>query len=80
MQDTIDDDDDKLKKLKNEWGEAVYKAVTDALLELNEYNPSGRYAVPELWNLKEGRRATLKEVTQYIIKQWKTNKRRKRWD
>ncbi|XWS65981.1 hypothetical protein CRYUN_Cryun05aG0160900 [Craigia yunnanensis] len=42
----IDEDDDTLKDLRNEWGEMIYKAVTDALLEMNEYNPSRRYIVP----------------------------------
>ncbi|KAK0593004.1 hypothetical protein LWI29_028932 [Acer saccharum] len=42
LQEIIDDEDDKLKNLRNEYGEAVYEAVTNALLELNEYNPSGR--------------------------------------
>lgn len=55
--------------MKREWGEDAYKAVADALLELNEYNPSGWYPVPELWNLKTGRRASLKEIIGYIIKQ-----------
>ncbi|KAK9282964.1 hypothetical protein L1049_011189 [Liquidambar formosana] len=79
LQEAINEDDVKLKELRNEWGEAVYKAVSVALLELNEYNPSGRYAVPELWNLKGGRKASLKEIIQYIIKQWKTNKRKRRF-
>ncbi|KAI9157289.1 hypothetical protein LWI28_019903 [Acer negundo] len=43
MCEIIDDDDEKLKDLRNEYGEAVYEAVTNALLELNEYNPSGRH-------------------------------------
>ncbi|TXG49800.1 hypothetical protein EZV62_025675 [Acer yangbiense] len=78
MCEIIDNDDEKLKDLRNEYGEAVYEAVTNALLELNEYNPSGRYAVPEVWNLKERRKATLKEIIQYIMKQLKTQKRKRR--
>lgn len=67
-----------MKELKNEWGKEAYKAVADALLELNEYNPSGRYPVPELWNSKKGKRASLKEIIEYIIKQWKTLKRKRK--
>ncbi|KAK1572394.1 hypothetical protein Q3G72_032069 [Acer saccharum] len=44
MHEIIDDDDEKLKDLRNEYGEAVSEAVTNALLELNEYNPSGSFA------------------------------------
>ncbi|XP_059628118.1 factor of DNA methylation 5-like [Cornus florida] len=79
LQEVIDEDDEKLKELRNEWGEAVYNAVANALLELNECNPSGRYAVPEIWNLKEGRKCSLKEIIEYIIKQWKTHKRKRNW-
>ncbi|KAJ1396778.1 putative domain XH [Sesbania bispinosa] len=38
----ISDDDEKLKGLKNDMGEGAYKAVVAALIEINEYNPSGR--------------------------------------
>ena len=78
MQEVINEDDEKLKELRTECGDEVYKAVATALLELNEYNPSGRYAVPEIWNPKEGRKASLKEIICYISKQWKTNKRKRR--
>ncbi|OVA17855.1 putative domain XH [Macleaya cordata] len=74
----IDENDEKLKELRHEWGKEVYDAVTTALLEINEYNASGRYPVSELWNFKEGRKASLKEVIEYILKQWKALKTFKR--
>ncbi|KAF3450961.1 hypothetical protein FNV43_RR07050 [Rhamnella rubrinervis] len=76
-QEIIDEEDEKLRELKDHWGEEIYKAVVTALNEINEYNPSGRYVVPELWNFKEGRKATLKEVISYALKNLKTLKRKR---
>ncbi|XP_029129696.1 protein INVOLVED IN DE NOVO 2 isoform X2 [Cajanus cajan] len=73
----IRDDDEKLNGLKNDLGEGAYKAVVQALLEINEHNPSGRYLTSVLWNYKEGRRATLKEGAQFLLKQWKILKRKR---
>jgi hypothetical protein len=78
LQEIIDEEDAKLKELRRLWGEAAYNAVVNALLELNEYNPSGRYVVKELWNFKEGRKARLKEVIDCIIQQLKSLKSLKR--
>ncbi|EXC10665.1 hypothetical protein L484_025247 [Morus notabilis] len=72
----IDEDDEKLKSLKNEYGDEVYNAVVTALEELNEYNPKERYAVMELWNFKEDRKASLKEGIEFVLKQWKSKRRR----
>ncbi|XP_057967464.1 factor of DNA methylation 1 isoform X2 [Malania oleifera] len=76
-QEILNEEDDKLKNLNQEWGDEIYDAVTTALKEMNEYNPSGRYVVSELWNYKEGRKATLKEVIAFILKNIKANKRKR---
>ncbi|PKA56393.1 hypothetical protein AXF42_Ash014896 [Apostasia shenzhenica] len=73
----LKEDDAKLASLRENWGDAAYKSVVTALLELNEYNPSGRYIIPELWNFKEDRKASIGEVIAYILQQWKTNKRKR---
>jgi hypothetical protein len=40
-------------------------------LKFNEYNSSGRYVVPKVWNLKEGRRTTIKEIQQnWVCIKW----------
>ena len=62
MQNIINEDDEKLKDLKDEYGDELYEAVTTTLTEKNEYNPSGGYVISELWNYEEGRKASLKEV------------------
>ncbi|KAF9596484.1 hypothetical protein IFM89_012215 [Coptis chinensis] len=71
----IDEEDSKLKELKYELGNEVHNAVKSALLELNEYNPSGRHIVRELWNFEEGKRATLKEGIQSMSNNLKKQKR-----
>lgn len=73
----LDEEDEKLKSLKDEYGDEVFGAVVTALMELNEYNPSGRYPLAELWNFKEGRKALLKEGVSHLLKQWKLSKRRR---
>ncbi|KAK1647275.1 hypothetical protein QYE76_065080 [Lolium multiflorum] len=73
----INEGDEKLVGLKEQLGEEVYKAVTVALLEINEYNASGSYVVSELWNNKENKKASVGEVVEHILKQWKAQKRKR---
>lgn len=80
VQAVIKDDDVKLMELKKNYGMELYNAVTTALHEINEYNPSGSYITSELWNYDEGRRATLKEGVGVLLKQWKYLKRKKGMD
>lgn len=56
--------------MRGGWGEEAYEVVIKALMELNDYNPSGRFVVSELWNYKEGRRASLKEAIEYLVQRW----------
>lgn len=79
----MDEEDEQIRNVREEWGEDVMNAVKTALEELNEYNASGRYTVPVLWKKKENRKATLKEVIEYMLQQiqalkaLKTNKRKR---
>ncbi|KAG8391177.1 hypothetical protein BUALT_Bualt01G0160600 [Buddleja alternifolia] len=76
-QEVIDDEDEKLKMAKEVYGDEVYNAVTKALLELHEYNPSGRRVVQELWNYSQGRKATLKEGVAFLMKHCRLPKRKR---
>ncbi|PIN12173.1 Centromere-associated protein NUF2 [Handroanthus impetiginosus] len=73
----INEEDEKLRDLKENYGDEVHNAVKAALFEINEYNPSGRYIISELWNYDEGRRATLKEGVSVLLKQWRFQKRKR---
>ncbi|KAK3128661.1 hypothetical protein QOZ80_6BG0464870 [Eleusine coracana subsp. coracana] len=73
----INDDDARLKHLRIRYGNDVCNAMETALMEINEHNPSGRYFKPELWNFREGRKATLKEVFEYLFGQMETTIKRK---
>ena len=77
LQQIIDDGDEKLVGLKAQLGEEVYQAVSTALLEINEYNASGSYVVSELWNNKENKKASMGDVVEHILKQWKVQKRKR---
>ncbi|XP_057787850.1 uncharacterized protein LOC131005068 isoform X4 [Salvia miltiorrhiza] len=67
IQRTLKEDDTSLQGLKKQWGQEIHDAVVGALSDLYDYNPSGCYVVPELWNFKENRKAKLDEVISYIL-------------
>ncbi|GKA58130.1 F-box domain containing protein [Tanacetum coccineum] len=73
----IDGNDEMLKNLKAEWGTGIDDVVVAAFKEQNEHNASGAYVVSELWNFKQNRKATLKEVISYILKNIKNLKRKR---
>ncbi|KZV17629.1 myosin-2 heavy chain-like [Dorcoceras hygrometricum] len=51
---------EKLVDLKENFSIDVYNAGISSLFEINEYNPSGRYIISELWIYKERRRSYLR--------------------
>lgn len=73
----INEDDEKLRDLREHYGDKVCNAVIAALSEINEYNPSGRYITSELWNYEEGRRASLKEGVGVLLKHWRSYRRKR---
>lgn len=78
FEEVVDEEDEELKKLSEEWGEDAKKAVKTALEEMNEFNASGRFIVPVLWNFQHGRRATLKEgIAAHVKHQINTLKRKR---
>ncbi|WVZ23778.1 hypothetical protein V8G54_002322 [Vigna mungo] len=70
----LNEEDGKLKRF--ELGIEPYKAVVTALMEMNEYNPSGRFIVRKIWNKEKGRIATLKEGIEFMINHTKSKRRK----
>ncbi|RLN30383.1 factor of DNA methylation 2-like isoform X2 [Panicum miliaceum] len=74
-------DDDKLQELKRAWGSGAHDAVVNALVEMKQYDRlRDRSIAFELWNYKEGRRATTRECINYMsnqVKKLTVTKRRK---
>lgn len=76
-QEIIDEEDEKLSRLRDEMGDEACMSVTTSLIQVNEYNPSGRYIISELWNYKEGKKATLGEGVSFLLSRWKAFKRKR---
>jgi hypothetical protein len=63
-----------LKELKV-CGQGIYDVVVEALKEMDKYNSSGRTIVPELWNYKEGRKATIVEAIDCLKKKMREHEK-----
>ena len=69
MQEVIDDNDPRLSKLRSDYGDSICNAVKDGLRELNEYSSRERRIMNEVWNFREGRKATMTEMITCILEQ-----------
>ncbi len=76
MQEVIDDADERLVKLHEEFGSKVCDIVTNVLKEIMTYNPSERYIVEVPWNYIIDKEATMKDIVlqQREIIKWEGNK------
>ncbi|PON44753.1 hypothetical protein PanWU01x14_264420 [Parasponia andersonii] len=72
INEVIDHGDKKLIGLKETFGFEVHNKVTTALTEVNDQGNQG--VVPVLWNFNKGRKATLKDALECLVKQ--CNKRK----
>lgn len=70
VQEIIDEEDERLKSLKNDYGQELYDAVTTALTERMQYNPVKRCAAKVLWNYKQNRLATVGEGVAQLLDFW----------
>lgn len=77
LQSVVDESDPKLTRLRAEYGDAVCEAVKVAVAEINEYTASGGFVKAELWNFREGRKATVTEALREVCR---LSKRRRKHD
>ncbi|CAH8306307.1 unnamed protein product [Eruca vesicaria subsp. sativa] len=64
----VDNKDEKLVKLKDEYGEELCDEVVRTKKEIVEYNASGGYVISELWNFEKEEKATMEEATEVMLK------------
>ncbi|KAK5795449.1 hypothetical protein PVK06_036716 [Gossypium arboreum] len=62
---TVDEDNEGLKELRNEWGETIYMVGTVALLEMEECNPKQTESIPVLLELMALKSSIEMENTNY---------------
>lgn len=66
LQRVIDEDDEHIKKLKEDLGAEVLQTVATAFFEMEEYNASGRYPVLVAWDFQKNQRVLLKDLLLYL--------------
>ncbi|KAG0564178.1 hypothetical protein KC19_8G089600 [Ceratodon purpureus] len=62
----IKKNDPHLLKLKNDLGVKVMETVTTAMLEVEEFNASGRYPVLVAWDFRTDQRVLLKDLLLFL--------------
>lgn len=62
----INPDNEELTKLRNEYGPLVSESVAKCVLEIEEWNPSGRYIWPMPWNFEADKMATMNEIIDHL--------------
>lgn len=77
-QEVIDEKNETLRTLKSDYGEEVYIAVTAALTEMNEYNPSGRSITRVMESLRRKKGDTERTVS-YIYTNAAENGQSGKW-
>jgi hypothetical protein len=76
MQEVIDDVDERIVNLREEFGSKFCDIVTNALKEIMTYNPYEKYIVEVPWNYIIDKEATMKDIVLQLgeIIKWKGNK------
>uniref|UniRef100_A0A7I4CCJ2 Factor of DNA methylation 1-5/IDN2 domain-containing protein n=1 Tax=Physcomitrium patens TaxID=3218 RepID=A0A7I4CCJ2_PHYPA len=83
VQRVINKNDEFLKELKMKLGMEVLQTVTTAVMEMEEYNASGRFVVEVAWDFRKNQRVLLKDVLLHFkelleSKRWKFGAKKKR--
>lgn len=66
LQRIINEDDEFIKKLKQDLGAEVMQSVATAFFEIEEYNASGRYPMKVAWDYQKNERVLLKDLLLYL--------------
>ncbi|KAG0619333.1 hypothetical protein M758_4G132100 [Ceratodon purpureus] len=68
MKYAVDENDATLTELRNKYGRVVADAVGAAALEIENWNPSGRYIIRIPWDFIENKKASMSKLFQLYAK------------